>query len=471
MRSLVLSICLLAAVTGSGCGPASPPSTFNVTAAFFSLDRLDSAAPAPIETARVASPGASESPTQSSESQLPAPPPRSGSGGGGAPPSGNFQGVVVTLDGAVERPLDGALVRTSDGREATTGADGRFRLDGGLAADTALVASRAGYLASAVSGVPGTGQLTFHLRPTSTVSGLGTPPLAMTARGRVVDSNGQPVANVLVVLEDARGSHSAPASTEADGTFALTVFAVDGRVDNGTLLAVGTAGDEWIGVETGIDLVNGTQNIDLDPDAAGLEPFEVARPTHTLRVDIDDSQAGLPSRATVFLEAADGTSLSLPMSGDRVKVAPLPGAHYSLRADAMALSGDAQSQLYRETIAVDFAAAETLVTGTLLAPPTVVAPTALDPTIRWGAVDGARAYHVAVESLSTGPVWEGFTTLLTLPLALSAGPTDLDRLTVAAWDADGLAVRQVAHVDARSLRLLPETGTFRRSSRQMRISL
>jgi hypothetical protein len=42
----------------------------------------------------------------------------------------------------------------------------------------------------------------------------------------------------------------------------------------------------------------------------------------------------------------------------------------------MALTGDAQSQLYRETIAVNFAAAETVVSDTLLAPPTVVAPTA-----------------------------------------------------------------------------------------------
>lgn len=469
MRPLVFTFGVLAAVTMGGCGPAVPFANFAVSSASFTLDRLEGAVPAPVETARFTPPAASEPPRSATESRPPSPRPKGG--GGAPPPPGTFQGVVVTLEGVAERPLAGATVRTSDGREATTGVDGRFRLEGGLASDTALVASLPGYLASAVSGVTGSGLLTVHLRPATTVNeDQDSLPQIMTARGRVVGPDGLPVANVLVVLEDARGSHSAPASTDASGAFALTVFAVGGRVENGTLLAVGTAGDEWVGLETGVDLVNGTQNIDLEPDQAGLEPFEVTRPTHPLRVDIDNSQTGLPSRATVFLTAADGTSLSLPMDGDRVKVADLPGARYSLRADAMALTGDAQSQLYREAIAVDFAAAETVVSGALLAPPTVVAPTALEPQIGWTAVAGARAYHVALESLSTGPIWEGFTSLLTLPLVLPGNPIDLDRLTVTAWDADGLSVRQVAHTDARSLRLLPEVGTFRRSARQVRIS-
>lgn len=379
--------------------------------------------------------------------------PASGGAGGGAP-SGAAVGQVFALSGDGETPLPGATVYTSDGRVGVAGSDGRFSLPGGLPTDGGLVVTHPGYVASAVVGLSGTGSIALHLRSATTLS--NRPPLATSesfpVRGRVVAPNGLALPGVAVVLEDAQGAFSAPVETDADGRFTLTVFAPGRAVRNGTLLAAGGRDAAWLAIATGLSLM---------PEAPELPALVAVEADHQLSWRV----AGNPSAVSIDLRGPDGTSLTLPVRGQAVSVADLPGVRYALRAEASDPASGTFRSLYREPLAIDFATQASLVEGRLLDAPVLQPSQTLigGARLHWGAVAEAAGYHVTLGSESGGLAWEAYTPRPEIGLAPAVGlAPGLYDLSVTAWDGERVSPRSVAA--ARPLRFLPLTPDYRRAS-------
>ena len=274
------------------------------------------------------------------------------------------------------------------------------------------------------------------------------------------------MADAVVVLEDARGAFSAPVSTGADGGFTLTVFAPGRRVEAGTLLAVRTddAG-AWVGLRQGVA---------VGADDGGAGEVTAVAATREVTPVIDATAAvGLPLRSALWLVAADGTSLAVPSMAGRVRVAPLAGAHYELRALAADASLGVSSELRQEVALAGEGPLQAR--AALLAPPGQELDPALvlNEALRWSAVPGAAGYHLSLAGVAgEGFLWEGYVTEPTMPLSFQGTlPGGLYGLTLTAWDAPGLGARAVAALGPRRLRLPEQGASWRRASRQFRVEL
>lgn len=398
------------------------------------------------------------------------PSPTGGHGGGSV--AGALSGRILSVSGAGESPLQGATVRTSDGREAVTASDGRFALTGDWPDDGAFVASGPGHVASAVVGLAPGGALTLHLQALTRVD--PQPPAAVErvrAVGRVVDPDGNELPGLTVVLEDADGAVSAPATTGSNGDFELQVFAPGGKVTNGTLLAVGESGNNWIGLATGVTLSAEAPDLDLDRHHPGNSPLVAQPATHPLRIVLDATAVG--GQANVALELVGaGATLAIPIENGVARVAALPGTHYALRAEFVDGNLGTQSKLYLDELPVNFQAAESVVEAAMLAPPYVTSPLfwAEGEILAWQEVTGAKAYHVMLAGTDDqGPLWEAFGTLATQRFShrqpLAPGNYGL---TVTAWDAPDLTPRSVMAEGPRALRALPLSRSYRKSLHQLR---
>lgn len=414
----------------------------------------------------------------------PGPAPEAGGANGGAGAGAAAEGThgqVLSVAGARERPLAAATVRTSDGRSAVTAADGRFVLRGPWPADNAFVVSAAGHVASAVAGLAPDTPLSFHLQARGQLHvSPDAAPARLRAVGRVVGPGPafSPLQGLTVVLEDAEGTASAPAVTGADGTFELQVFAPAGRVTNGTVLVIGEAenepGSTWLGMATGVTLDAASPQLDLDAAAPGDSPLIPQRATHPVRLAVDTAAA--PANPVVSFELVGaGATLSLPIANQVAMVAPLPGARFALRAEAVDGDLGTQSKLYLDDVPIDFSAPETVVTATMLAPPEVTSAFTLvaGELMTWHGVPGATAYQVSLAGLDAqGALWEAFSEAPSLSYTYAA-PLASGRygLTVTAWDAPDLSARSVMAAAPRALRTLPLTTSFRKSLRQVRRSV
>lgn len=395
--------------------------------------------PADVPATAAPAPGESAAPT--------GPPLPAGGGRGEAAPAGRFVGRVLGLDPAGDRPVADARVYLSDGRQAVTDGEGAFSFDGAAPADGAYTVSHPAYWASAVSGLT-SGDVRLHLRPRVAVVQPGeTPALTTwTVTGRVVDTAQHAVPDAIVVLRDPRGSLGIQAMSGPDGTFTMNVQGVDGRIENGSLLIQAERdGLPWLGARRGLNLV---------PDRGVLGDLEVATPAHALDFTVVAANApGIP-RITVTAVGPGGERLSVPVSGGRARVAPLPGVRYMLDVDARDNDRGRVSVLHREALAPAFERERTAITAQLLDVPVIATPAGLTPgtPLQWASVAGAKGYLLSAQE-SAQP-WEAFTTVnaFTMPAAPVRGAT---RLTVTAWDQDGLNTRSVASIGPRALRLLP----------------
>ena len=396
-----------------------------------------------------------------------------GRAGGGR--SAQVSGRVVAFDPrGAESPLAGASVATSDGRVTSTDGDGTFAFAGPLPADGALVASLPGFVTSAVAGLPA-GPVTLHLQPRAGQNEEVRPGRedAFLAYGTVVDLDGAPRPGVVVVLEDARGAYSTPAVSGADGAFILTVFAPEGRVEDGTLLVVGTPGDEWLGVAPGLSFNAADGAVDADPTTPAADPVRVARADHPLSVNVDAAGLSGLLDVNVYMVGPGGISLSLPGEPMSKLVADLPGVSYELQAEIVDPVAGTRAALRQELLPINFAAASTVIAERLLVPPVIAPfdPNAPGVTVAWAPVPEARGFRLTLAGLDgQGFVWEGFTEGLSLapPMGQELAPGRWS-LTVAAWDRDDLTSRSVAALPDRrlALRLMPRSGRWRTAARQV----
>lgn len=419
---------------------------------------------APVVTASEASavfPRASTS--EGAGSVLPGPPSmaKPASGGGAS----SVTGLVLGLAGGEERPLASAEVSTTDGRRATTDAAGRFTLPGAPPADGVYLASHRGYIASVIAGLPADAPVRLHLQSPVLITPSEAEPIAFQVSGQLVDADGLPLEGVLVVLADRRGSASNPDVSGPDGAFTLTVQAPEGRVEDGTLLAAGATSETWLGLATGLD---------LSAEASAIAPLRLTPARHRLRLTLDATAVEAPARAVVELVGPEGVRLGLPSLPGDTWVAPLPGAHYALRAEAVDTVAGVSSEVHRERLPIDFSQSETSHSETLLAPPSFAPPPTLEPgaPIAWSPVSGANGYQLSLAALDgPGFIWEGFASAPTLAFSFR-GPLSPGRygLTVTAWDEPRMTSRAVAAAPA-SLRVLPIGEDFRSASRQIRLSL
>ena len=87
---------------------------------------------------------------------------------------------------------------------------------------------------------------------------------------------------------------------------------------------------------------------------------------------------------------------------------------------------------------------------------------------------GATGYQATLAGVTGGGfLWEGFSAAPAMPFSFQAFlPDGLYGLTITAWDAVGLAPREVLQAGPpRRLRLPAEDADWRRASRQFRVEL
>jgi hypothetical protein len=381
----------------------------------------------------------------------------------GAP---SFGGTVFADDGFGDVALASAVVRTSDGRVAISGADGRFTLPGSYPADGVFMTTRDGYASSTVADLAAAGALVLHVRSAASDATPDDVPVgfAFVASGTVLDPGGQPAADVEVSLADAHGAYGMPARTDAGGRYRLQLYSPDGRFTNATLYASGAAG---------LGLLAGLAPDEAAPD---LPPLTLVAADHGLQVSVANAPAGVPAERGLDLVGADGTSVNLPEAADGWHLANVPGAHYRLRVRASDLNRGVESTLLRDPLPVDFTSANTSWPETLLDVPQPALPPALAPggLLQWQAVAGASAYRVEASALSGSSYgWEGVSANPGLRLPPDAVPAGSYRVVYSALDGPGLTPRALAAVDARPRRLivLPTSEITRTASRFVQVQV
>lgn len=469
-----LPVLVLALALG-GCQAPAPAALGTLSAGFVLPMQADE--PVAVKPAGRSPSSPPGSGTSGAPAAVPTPPPTGGAGGGtpAAPAPGGLTGQVIGLAGAAERPLDGATVRTSDGRSTTTDASGHFTLPGGWPADGGLVASLPGYTASAVVGLDGAGPVTLHLQAQAAVETAPAAPVeAVRAVGRVVGPDGLPRGGITVVLEDAQGTSSAPVITGADGAFELKVFAPAGQVTDGTVLAVGPGPDAWMGMAMHVTLDATHPDLDLDAGAVGNSPLVVRAATHPLTLAIDASAAGAIADLSLEL-VGPGASLSVPLDGQTGWVAAVAGARFDVHAEALNPTLGTMSRLRLEDVPVDVTTPETVVSAAMLAPPELTTDAELVPgsLVAWKPIAGVQGYTLSLAGLEDqGFVWEAYTPTpsMAYSYATPLAPGSYG-LTIAAWDDGALSPRAVAAVGPARLRVTPLGHSYRRSSRQVRRTL
>ncbi|HEY9724151.1 MAG TPA: hypothetical protein V6D47_19270 [Oscillatoriaceae cyanobacterium] len=454
-------VALLAVVGLLGC--SARPGLSGYADARFGLQ----AVPAPPQTSV---PVRTESHPSASATPPPATSSSGGAGGGGSVAGAPVTGQVIGLGGDGAQPLAGALVRTSDGRVATTDAGGNFSFAGPLPRDGQLVASANGYAASAIAGLPGTGEFALHLRAqtTSADTSLTAANYPILLKGTLVDGDGNPAAGVTVTLGDSHGSAGAPTTTNDAGQFSLSVYTPDRRVVNGTLIALGDGDYPWMGVATGIQADLAHEIIDFDPGTPAIDPMRLVPAAHRLTLHVTGTGA-LPPLSHVDLVGQDGTAMAVGFATDGALVADIPGAHYALDASAVDGMNGVSSRVHVEPLPIDFSTPDTEASATLLPPPVATA-TAVIPgsPVAWSAVPGATGYQVTLSS-DAGMVWEAFTTAtglaLSEPSLVGNAPYGL---TVIAWDDATLAPRAV--MGLQRLQVLPLSQSYRESQTLLRFA-
>lgn len=359
--------------------------------------------------------------------------------------------VGLTTGQAAALPIAGALVGTSDGRAGLTDAEGRFGIAGAWPADGGLAVSHPDWVATAsvfTGPQPEAGpEVRLSPRAVRVEGASAANERPFVATGRVLGPGGAPIAEALVTLGDASGAFSAPVTTDGDGRFALTVFAAGRAVTAGTLVAVGTGEQAWIGVAGGKA---------ASPDAPDLGDVAVVEAALMIAPSIDGSALpGVATRTFVTMVADDGTALDLPRRDQGWRIGVLAGASFELRAEAADPLAGLASEL-RQPLAPDDPAPR----ATLLAPPGADFDPALilNEGLTWPAVPGARVYAAALATLEgSGLLWEGTTATPALTFAFQEplGPGTYG-LSITAWDVpDPLAPGR----------------TWRRASRQARVEL
>lgn len=416
-------------------------------------------------------PGGATAPTlpDSVPSATPTPAPASGGGYSGPPAvpvdQGPVHGRVLGLAAAGDRPVASARVTLSDGRETLTDGDGNFTFDGAPPADGAYTVSAPAYRAATVLGLTDN-PLTLHLQPRSDVLAATEAPGITTfaVTGLVLDDQGQPLADAQLVLHDARGSLGLLATSGADGSFRMTVQAVEGAVSQGSMLIRAVRGsDTYLGV---------AGDLALSPTQTTLAPVRLAKAPHTLRVDVSGPDLPGTPRITVTAVGAHGERLTCPVDAALAHVAALPGVRYSLDVEARDNDRGLATVLHREAIVPAFEHPETRLTADMLGLPTLTPGFGLTPgaSVHWAAVQGAQGYAVNVMAEDGQAVpWDAFTAQNGLTMPPTGVPQGRARLTVTAWDQANLSTRTVASVGARRLRTLPLAGSpdFRRSTCQI----
>ena len=381
-------------------------------------------------------------------------------------PDPAVRGRVVAAVGPEVRPLEGAIVSTSDGRAGITNASGEFAIAGAWPADGAFVAAHDAFVASGVGGLAEGEAPTFHLTSRATVAeGPGAFAEApFVVRGRVTGPNGAPAGGVLVVLSDARGAFSAPAVSDAAGAVDMTVYAPGRLVEDGTVLAAGAG------------LVGIVEDVGVTADASSDIAITLSAADRRIEIALEASAMGGAPEVALDLVGPAGATLGLPAESDGTyRVAPLPGTRIAFRADVRDAIRGTESSVYRPEVAL----AETGLTRiaeSLLAPPGAE----LDPVIvlnealRWREVPGALGYSMTLAGQGTqGFLWEGFTEAPAFALSFQGdvGPGAYT-MTLTAWDAPGIGTRSVASLgDARALRLPGHEASARRSSRSLQVTI
>lgn len=411
--------------------------------------------------------------------------PGSGGGSSHSAPAGPPRGRVFAYAdrGLTPFALTGATVWTTDGRSATTDAEGRFALTGAWPADGTWVVVHPSYHASTVVGLVPDGPLEFHLKSNTVVPGP-TPPDGKTSfeiAGRVVDRTGAPVEGVTLLMNAKDGSFGTPAFTALDGTFTMKVLAHGDTVEDAAVVAIDYDTEAWMGLATGLTLDKAVREVDLAPGDAGTG-LVVTPMTHTLRLNVVSAPADLRVRSYVDLVVPGLEPIAIYGHDETVRLTNVPGARYNVRVYAADSERTRQTAYVREQLAPDFRNPETALDIALLPIPEIL-PLAAGPltAVSWNPIAGASGYEVRLDSENArGFQWEGYTTATSLPFNVPDGtPSGNYALKVTAWEAAGMTPRRVASFDQlassngngpAALRVLPDTTTYRFSISERHMS-
>ncbi|MEB3329615.1 MAG: carboxypeptidase-like regulatory domain-containing protein [Candidatus Sericytochromatia bacterium] len=438
--------CLIATLLAAACvpTPAPPPSIPSF--------RLDPALGTPLPTP-------TPEPTPTAEPP-PTPTPT---------PTPRIEGQVLSRVAGTDRPLAGALVATTDGRSATTDAEGRFEVPGVPPADGVYTVSAPGHVSVTLTGVTGV-PVVLRTQPVTTEAPARAP---IVVTGRVATADGVGRGGVVVALADGRGAAGNPATTEADGRFSLVLTAPDRRVEQGTLLAV-DGRRRFMGLLAGVQLQGPEAALDALPGTPALDPVRLVEADHEVRLSIDGRAAPVAFTAHLDLVGPNGASLPVAPDDGRYLVARLEGARYELRIEAS--SGDqAVTTVSRvRNVPLTWSAGFSVIGDTLLAPPAFADKQPFQPgaLLRWGAIEGAKAYELELTN-GAGYVWRALSVTNEAPFVFSEGrpPAGTYSLTLTAWDAPDLP----AALQATPGRPVPAryepTGRYRKATRRVAVTL
>lgn len=453
-------------VVAGAPGPASPPEAGSSAAA----------TPRPSATA-----AATAAPTATPT----APPRRGGSGGGSTGGSARkVAGQVLGFFGAgpVPAPVAGAEVYTTDGRQGTTGADGTFSIAGDWPSDGTWLVVHPDYLGSTVVGVPRHGDFKLHLKSDIARATRRAPrpngDTTFTVTGEVRDDAGGPLAGVAVTLHAEDGSYGIPARTDAAGRFTMTVVAHDDEVPAASFLAIDYDGRGWMGMSQALTLAAPGGDVDFEPADGDVDALRLAPMDHTLELAIDAGGSFRPPHTFLEMTLPWDEQVTAFVSETTIPVARAPGLTYAARVEVYTEDGRATAGWRQGEIALSAGATTTLAID-MLDPPAITSPAAAAGplgTIAWGAVAGARGYEVRLEDPArSGFAWEAYALGTSVAFTVPAGitpPAGAYDLKVTAWDADGMAPREVASLDdRRALRLLPTARAYRYATTITRLDL
>ena len=479
-----------------GCEAPPPLTAFQaVPRARLTLDRQVAAVPSAGETSRPdastepgPSAGASRDPDAATPTSGPSASPSPAvptPGGGGRSPSGaapRQQGRVLGYvgSGSIPTPVAGADVFTTDGRRATTDAVGAFVLDGLWPADGTWMVFHPDFRASTVMGVGPQADLELHVKGDYVPASKRRPSGAnnFTVTGLLVDDDGAPLPGIAVSLHAEDGSYGIPVRSDATGRFTMTVVAHDPVVEAASFLAIDYDDRAWMGMSASMRLDGAPGDLDFEPDDGEADPLQLAPMSHTLVLDIDDGGQGLSRHVFLDLALPWGEQVTAFVAETSIPLATAAGLTYTAFVDANTPDRSLQSGFRQEGVVFSSGNTTTLAVD-LLRPPVVTAPaTPAGPlsTITWDTVAGARGYEVRLEDPARAAFeWEAFTQGTSVPFTLPLGvaaPAGAYDLQVIAWDAAGMAPRQVASLDERrALRILPPVGTYRYAITQTRLAL
>lgn len=433
----------------TGCQPPTATTPTGLAAVSFSLGRTPATAAggsAPIRTGeRGPDAGPSDAPRLEQPSE--AKPGGGGQGGGlGAPPpAGQMTGMIRDAYGV---PISEAVIRLADGRTATTGRDGSFRLAGSWS-DGPVIVSKPGYVTSIVHGLSGVG--TLHLRPDA---GPTAPfdQARHTVSGTVAWPDGDQVGGV-VYYQDSLDSVANPVPLASDGSFSFELTTRRPGEPTGLVLvlAADSNGRTLMGLSTPFQPAAGQPlNIAMhradQPIAYSASDLPAATPLVESRLEV--RQPGVPP---MVIDGENATAGLFDMPAEGL----LPG-QVQVVVEAKDATGAAMTRLVMTP-------AGGAANGRLLPVPS----TSYNDTSRkvvWAEVAGVAGYRIAAGPIGASqPAWEAWLPAgneIALPDEAWLDP-GLAEVTVEVVDRPGLEPYAVAGL--RQLRLEPwvEAGAHR----------